>query len=611
MSDGFKSVVVSPLNGLLDTRSSADQQVAGSFCYKKNLQLSTDGKLEQAQGFVRPYEPGLNCPYHNADFHDQNIALALREPPTLLYFSTANDGTRRLYMATKTRIFLLDETAGTWTQLSGGPFGADGSLSLTQTRFKCDQLQDNLFFVNGFDPVQYTAVGSGTVQEVVGLQTAGDSGGAVAVSKPLVVIQYQSVLMIMNVTEGGTRIASRIWWSDANDGLFWGTGIFNPSTSVTSIADFQDLTYGERILGAIELQGYLVVFTDKAIWKCVFQVDAASTPPSATLVCVSVYSESESRDRCLAYPGTLVSDGESIYYAGRDSIWRFNFYLSKPERTEWVFRCSNLVFDEGIDGSSIDETSANSPVMHYLAKRKELHFSWAVPDSEFVGQPSCDVQPPILSSGLNRHTLVFQTEYQTSDLRDYGFNAATSFTSNISQAGQEPIATDFFISLTEDFCLKLLSRGYGRVIYNPVTDSFSTVGFSPMWRMLLPLQDLDADKEIKSIIVDGFMNGTDVGNVFSLRLGIAHSVVSLNSNLGNCGIIWFQLKDQPAKCFMTMSPEQYAALKRIPAYDHRWNRLVRGRYIFAEWTLKKSDGSAPITGNGVTLTRVAAMAIEV
>lgn len=612
MADNFKSIVVSPLNGLFDARSSADQQVSGSFCWKQNLQLSSDGKLQQAEGFQRPYETGVLCPYKNWDFHDQNIALALREPPTLLYFSTANDGTRRLYMATKTRIFLLDETAGTWTQLSGGPFGADGSLSLTQTRFKCDQLQDKLFFVNGVDKVQYSVAGSSTVQEVVGLQTAGDDGHghAVAVSKPLVVIMYQSVLMIMNVTEGGVRIPSRIWWSDANDGLFWGTGTVNPDTSATSIADFQDLTYGEHILGAIELQGYLVVFTDKAIWKCVFQVDAASTPPSATLVCVSVYSESESRDRCLAYPSTLTSDGESIYYAARTGIFRFNFYMNRPERTEFIFRASGLIFDGGIGGETIDETSANSPVMHYWPSRKTLMFSWAVPDASLNVDPGCNLVPPILSSGLNRHTLAVNLEWQTCDYLDFGFQTATNFSSNIVSAAQSNLSTEFFISLTTDYCLKILSHGYARTIYDPVEDSFSEVGYYPMWRMLAPLQDLDADKEINSVIIDGLV-GAPVGNIFALRIGIAHSVVPINSDLANCGIIWTQCRDIVAKCLLTMTPTQYAAAKKVPALDHRWNRIARGRFIFLEWTLKKADGSAPTAGNGVTLTRVSIKAIEV
>lgn len=610
MADGFKSVVVSPLNGLFDARSSADQQASGSFAFKKNLQISTDGKLEQAQGFVRPYETGISCTYHNADFHTQSVPLADREPPTLLYFSTANDGTRRLFMATKTRLFLLDETAGTWTQLSGGPFGADGSQSLTSTRFKCDQLQDRIYFVNGVDAVQYTDVGSGTAQEVTGLQTAGASGmSAVAVSKPFVVITYQSVLMIMNITEGGVRIPSRIWWSDANDGLFWGTGIVNPNTSAISIADFQDLSYGERILGAIELQGYLVVFTDKAIWKCIFQIDATTTPPSATLVCVSVYSETESRDRCLAYPNTLCSDGSAIYYASRDAIYKYDFYMSRPERTEFIFRSSNLAFQDGIDGDSIDETSANSPVLHYWPERKELHFSWPVPDASLNSDPGCDVVPPILSSGLNRHTLVFNIEWETSDLRDYGFQAATNFSSNIASAGQTNLSTEFFISLTDDFCLKILGHGYGRTIYDPTADAFSLVGYHPLFRLLLPLGDLDSDKEVNSIIIDGAC-GADDGNVFSLRMGVAHSNVSINSDVANCGIIWYQCRDIPARCIMQYTPEQYAALKRAPAYDHRWNRLVKGRLIFLEWTLKKVDGSAPVAGNGLTLTRIAAKAIE-
>lgn len=610
MADQFKPVVISPLTGIFDSRSSADQQLPNAFSWKQNFQMSPDGKLQQANGFLRPYainniiQPnGVACPYKNWDWHQQapSIAPSDREPPTLLFYSTANDGSRYLYLGTKTKALLLDEVAGTWSTILTG-LGADGSSSKTATRWKAAQLQNNIFFANGVDELQYTAVGSGSAGPVIGLRTAGVGGSAI--TQPAVVIQYQGVLLIMNVVENGARVASRIWWSDLNDGTNWVT------SNGSSIADFQDLAYGERILGAAILQGYLVIFTDKSIWKCTFNVTSSIvnnlTVFSAQLVCVNIYTEPESRDRCLAYPNTLVSDGDALYYASRDAIYKFNFYMAKPERTEWIYRASNIIFDDGIGGLSIDESSCASPIMHYWPARKELHFSWTVPDAKFVGPPSCDIQPPLVSSGLNQHTLVLNTQWETCDYRDYGMSALINFSSNITETAQCDLATLFLGASTADLCLKTLGTGYAREIYNVLSDSYSAIGYYPILRGLWPLGANDSDKEIKWVTADGYMPTKDVGIVLSLRMGCAFTNQPMNSNAGNCGIVWYTTKDINARCLMT---GDYVKNNLRPSLEHRWNRLTRARFSLFELTIKKSGGAAPTAG-GVTLTKLTASAIE-
>lgn len=627
--DGFKPVVLSPLTGIFDARTSADQQVQGSFAWKQNLQISPDGKLQTANGWSRPYSQyslvqvgGANCQYKNWDWHNQGTGIAQKdlEVPTLLFSSVSNDGTRRLYMGTKTKLLLLDEIAGTWSVVGSG-FGQDGVLSKTSVRWKCAQLQDNLYLTNAFDKVQYTTAGSGTMQEVTSLQTAGEdaSGHAVPVTNAVVIVKYSGVVMIMNVVEGGVRRASRIRWSDLNDGTYWGTGTVNPNTGATSISDFQDLDYGERILGAIEHLGYLYVYTDSSVWRCSFTVsgDPNVIPPTlaATLSCQKVYSEPKNKSRCLWYPNTLVSTGEDMFYAGQDAIYRYNLYMAVPERTEWIYRCSNLVFDEGVNGVPIDQTSCASPIMEYWPDSREIYFSWPVPDATFVGQPSCNVVPPVLSSGINLHTLVLNVEWETCDYRDFGSTAYVNFQSNIAEQGQCVQGAMFFGASSTDFCLKQFGVGYAREMFNYTTSKYSSAGYSPILVGEFPLGDFSQDKQIKDFMVDGFFD-RDFGNVFTLQIGMSYTQMPINgkingaANIGQCGVVWKRMKDRPAKCLMLMTPEQYAAKNVIPSYRHNWPFLWRGRFIYYWLSVAQKNGSAPVNG-GVTLTRAQVLAIEV
>lgn len=616
VADQFKSVVLSPLTGIFDARSSADQQLENSFAWKENLQVSTDGKLQTASGFARIYAVntivqtnGVPCPYKNADFHNQGISIAQKdlEVPTLLFPSTDNAGGRNLYMGTKSKFLRLEEVAGDWTVIGSG-FGADGVDSKTSLRWEAAQLQNNIYLTNVFDPVQYHTIGTNVMQEVTGLQTAGESGpDAVAVTKPVVIIKYAAVIMIMNMEENNSRIASRIRWSDLNDGTYWGTGTVNPNTQATSISDFQDLDYGERILAAIELFGYLYVFTDSSIWRCSFTVDTQSSPPAANLICNKIYTEPKNKSRCIWYPKTLVSDGDSMYYAAKDAIYKFNPYMLDPERTEWIFRSTSIVFDDGIGGIPIDSTSCNSPIMEYWPDQKEIHFSWPVPDAKFVGTPSCDPVPPVLSSGISRHTLVINVQWETCDYRDYGTTALANFQSNLVADGQCAKPAMFFGACGQDLCIKQFGIGFAREMYDYVAATYSAVGYSPILVGEFPFGTFDAEKEIKLFLLDGYV-GTDVGNVFTLSIGTSYQQMPINgainsaTNVGQCGVLWHRMKNRVAKCLMTMTPEQYVARKVRPSYDHRWNFLWRGRFLYYWLSMEKASGGAPVDG-GVTFTR--------
>lgn len=590
-----------PLTGILDLRSPVDAEPAGAFCTKNNFEISVDGKLKQATGFIKPFaqfKTVLNqpCEYANADWHDQDVAADAREPVTLLYPSTSNAGVRKLFAGTKSKFIRLNESSGQWTLIGSG-FGSDGSLIQTAIRWHAAELQDKIFLTNAFDKVQYHDLTTDVMHFVPELDNAAEGGGTV--SKARVIIEYQGVVMLMNMEEKGVRFGSRIRWSGLNDGLDW-------TIDVDSITDFQDLDYGEFILGAVILSGLLYVFTDRAIWRCNFAVD--TTTSQANLVCNRFYSEPRNRSKCLAYPNTLVSTGLDLYYAGSDGIYHFNPYLAEPEKLEWIYRSTPIIFDEG--NIQIDKTACYAPVAEYWPDKNEIHFSWPVVDaSPTTSNVASCASPPnkAVSSGLNRHTLVINVKYQTCDYRDYGMNAYANYRSDTSAVAECNQAVMFLGAHGTDYAIKQLGQAYYREIYDPVADSYSNAGFTPLVRFIFPFGKFDVDKIIKRFLIDGIAE-KNAGTVWNLRIGVANTLQNPNATVGGCSIIWRTLSTKAIRCPMLKSADAYAATNILPSMDWHWDFLYRAKYLFAEISITNADGT-PATDGGVMLSRFDVRAI--
>lgn len=602
--DAYKPIPMFPLTGILDAQSTVDAEPQGAFTAKRNVEVSPSGKLSHAQGFAKPYgiNPflqnvgGIPCDYKNWDFHNQGVAVADREPPTLLFWSTTNDGIRQLFLGTKTRIALFNELAGSWGIVSPAGLGIDGAANKTQTRFMAAELQNKVFFTNGLDSVlYYDLITNAVAPPVPGLATAGESGGAV--TKARVVVEWQGVVFLMNFVEDGKRLTSRIRWSDLNNGLDWGAA---PS----SISDFQDLDYGEIILNAVPLNSSLYVFTNKSIWRCNFVIDTQSG--TAILNCVRFYNEPKNQDKCLAYPHTLISTGFEIYYAGVDAIYEYDPYKAQPEATEWIFRASSIIYDD--EATAIDTTCCNSPIAEYHPLTKEIHFSWPSPDAVQIASSDCNAIQPIQGSGINRHTLVINLGFTTCDYRDYGSTAMVNFKSDIGADGNCNQNTLFLGASGIDFALKQFGVGFAREIYDPLTDTFSMRGYYPLLRGVFPFGSFTEEKSIKSFRIDAIADG-DTGTVFKLRIGTSYKTVNPNLNNGNCGVLWKSLSSKPIKCPDKMTPEAYAAKNIRPTDDYLWKFLYRGRFLYYEITITAPDGTAPKSG-GVELSRFDVEAIQ-
>jgi hypothetical protein len=607
MPDKYKTVPMTPLTGIFDARTSVDQEPAGAFAWKQNFEISPDGKLRQCGGFQKPFgqfktvktsqnDPGTPCPYTNADWHNQGVDAKSREPVTLLFPSTSNAQVRTLFAGTKTKFIRLNEASGQWTVIGSG-FAADGSLILTSIRWKAAELQDKIFLTNGFDKIQYHDISTDVMQPVSSLDTAG-TGGA-AISKAMVIVQYQGVIMLMNMNEGAVHFGSRIRWSDLNDGT-------NFVVSDSSISDYQDLDYGEQILNAVEMSGSLYVFTDRAIWRCNFAIDATSN--QASLICNRFYSEPRNKSKCLAFPNTLVSTGLDLYYAGGDAIYHYNPYLAEPERIEWIYRSSPMIFDDG--NIQIDREACQAPVADYWPDRNEIHFSWPIVDASPTSSlvPSCNSPAnKAVSSGINRFTLVINVKYLTCDFRDYGMSAYANYRSDLHSIGDCNQSVIFLGAHGTDYCLKQHGAGYAREIYDPVNDRFVTTGYNPILRGICPFGKFDGDKIISRFVIDGLADG-DNGTVFALRIGSSFTLMNPNETIAGCSVLWKNLSNKPIKCLMAKPASTYASTNVRPSTNTHWNFYYRGRYLYYEITIQNSDGT-PASAGGVMLSRFEVLAI--
>lgn len=396
MLDIRNAVALSPLNGVFDLRSSPDQMVPGSFRYKLNMAINKDGKLARREGWPK-FLSGSASGYNDQDLHDQMLPLvsgAVREPVTYLQSTVAQDASRHFFAGTRSRIYELNEWTGGYKLLAWGWGGTNDEY-----RWQSATQSDYVVFTNGIDQVlsyligqpANTAAGDLQWQRVNYIQELVDLN----VSQAQVVTTMAGCVIIMNMYEGGVSQPSRIRWSGYKKPLQW-------KTADASVAGFQDLDYGETILAAVPLGGYIYILTDRGIW--------AMTPSSGatpTFNFQRIYQEPRNKQSCIAYRNTAISDGENIWYMGRDGVYMWNDVTVVPQRAPWLHVSTKDMFD------NIDTTCCGSPVAGYFPLTNELWFSY----------------PEVGQGCLNNKTLVVSTrdlaarQQGTADIVDAGFTA--------------------------------------------------------------------------------------------------------------------------------------------------------------------------------------------
>lgn len=355
----------------MDLRSPADQVPWGRWRYSLNMQSREPGQWGPRCGFIR-FGADLRVP-DNADLHSRSDT----EPITSLYSHVSPKGFRRLFAATYTHVYSM-HFDGRWRTLGDW---AEGK------RFSFASLDDFVVCTNDADDVKIhvldeqpddesPAQSFHTIPELVeiGLRRAGTCWS------------WKGVLFLADVEMDGIRAGNRVVWSDLKAPYSW-------APAEGSIAGFQDLGPGERILAGLPLADAFFIFTTNSIWRM-------TTVSGDTAFAFQQVYYSETGDGCLRGRYAIASYRDTAVYLANDGIQFFNAFAIAPEQPEWVDRA-------GARMMQMDFANCERVSIAYYPSHNELKMSY----------PSA-----LSSSGDPDTTLVLNLRDQTADEEDHGYN---------------------------------------------------------------------------------------------------------------------------------------------------------------------------------------------
>lgn len=565
--NGWTTISLAPLTGVLDTRSRPADVPPGGLRWKLWMAATPEGKMCRRDGFDRAFfdsrHPEL---FVNQDHHHQG---ATREPITMLYECTNSNGTRSLFDGTQSRVSLLDESTGLWTDLVTG-LGAPGSV------WRAAILQNKVLFTNNVDPVQLYDLDTSAMGSTGNLATINH------VTAARVIIEFQGIMLLMNVIQDGQRVGSRIVWSDINDATSWTPDASNPPVR---LCGKQDLDYGDEILAAAPMVDALYIFTRRAIWRC-----TVSGNQNSAFAFQRVYYEPKNQAGCLVYPFTLVSTGSRCYYLSREAIYWYDPYMSQPERVtqefgDWLHRASGVIFKK--TDTALDGSNCNAPISEYLPTKKELWISW-----------------PSSGHSTNNWTFVSQFDQRTSDVLDTGFTAFVNYrkTPVTGIACNETQA--FLAGSSVDWAIKDIGGVfYLEFVHTSPIDltadvdlqgSYIRRGYYSILRGQVPLGLYDRNKLVNKVLLDDDVSDSDTPCKYRLRLGNAYNVRDPNDEDDECAVQWFDLGTKNVACVDGKKISAMTAAGQRPNLGKEWDCYVEGRFIFFDLRIENADGSPAI-----------------
>lgn len=563
--DAWSTVSLSNLAGLLDTRSLPADLFPGTFRWKENLACTVLGQMRRAAGFSRLFPDLLiGGIYQNNDFHFQG---GTREPPTLGFESTSDEGDRALFIAGRTFIARLDEATGLYTKLVTGL--ANGGY-----HFKAAELNNTVLFTNNAAHVQYHVLGTNTAQDVPELVAAQH------ITAAKVILQWSGFTFLMNVVQDGVRMGNQIARSDYKDPLAW-----NLATLDTLAGDdFTD--NGDDILAAIPFVNFVYLFTRRAIWKMTIAVS-----PDSVIALERVYYEPKNQTGCLCFPNAIVSDGQHVWYMGRDDIYKFGPYLAAPERddyahTDWLHRASGVIYTK--PDTALDADDCESPIMEYKPVTKELWISW-----------------PSANSELNNWTMRAQTEKKTADVDPHGWTFLVNFrrtpsgtlcneTASLIGGSAVDWAIKQVDSVNPVFFKEFVQTDADLAIDVPLVGVFVREGYNSVLRGTIPLGLTDRDKLIKRVLLDHQTANQDVPCAVQLRVGTSFHLVDSNGLDPTCTPQWVDFGNRLLGCPDPDTILNLTAKGQYPDRATEWQTYEDGRYLYFELTIRNADNTPAI-----------------
>lgn len=330
---------------------------------------------------------------------------------------------RKLVAGTKSRLYALNERTGNWRILADGLGGtvepALDCVGCSQRRFLSAQLDSILILTNQFDPPMYwyfddsAQPGDGSNCDLWSARPIPDLQD-LNIAKVGCVCEHKGFMFYCDVEQDGSYFPHRVIWSDYK----------NPISVIPtsdSLAGFQDIGSGERILRAESLGDYIYFFTDQAIHR------GSLVSTGETWNFEQIY---RGQDAC-KYKFSLINTGEFVFYLSEDKIMLVTLSDANPIEVPWMRPTSPVIF-AGISAFEtaygiLNNDQCDLVTGGYNAVTKELWWSWP------TGSNSC---PDV--------SLVFNLTrgQEAADLVDHGFTAFCVFESD-----RLPTVNDWLVEL--------------------------------------------------------------------------------------------------------------------------------------------------------------------
>lgn len=449
----WQVVPIEPLTGPMDMASAPESVAFGGWRYRQNFQCIEDKKLSRAPGFEKflKHNPGSG---ENDDLHDQlcrdftdgsvvvsqNLQTFYDElaptpnpasadvtsyPPfnsgfgafcqttlhkretaeetvsqaiTYLTCAVSTSGQRQLVIGTQTRLYALNEARGNAKLIADG-LGGVPKLNCSGPRLTGAQQGDAMVLSNNYDepfvwffdqPTFGCAMRA--IQPIPDLAVIG-------LTRARIVYSWKGFIVFGDTEEDNQRFEDRIRWSDEGNPLGW-----DPADESSLTGRF-DCGYGEKLMGLTELGNYLVILTQASIWI------ATILPPGSAGYPINfqnVYQGGATdRSGCIAFRNTLVKVENTLYYMGRDGVYRWSIGMPAPERVQWIHLASKVIYD------NLSLAACDATVGGFNPVTKDLWFSWVPVNG------SCPTQ-----------CLVLNMRYEVADVRPFGVTCFANYTSD-------------------------------------------------------------------------------------------------------------------------------------------------------------------------------------
>ena len=192
-----------------------------------------------------------------------------------------SSATAKTVIAHGTDVYTVSDVDGSTTSIKSG-------LNASAEEYNFDQAEDKLYFVNGYDGIQY--YDNSTVTAVSDPQAPSD---------PKYCVFHKGRLFVAGQSADPTRLS----WSDFADYDSWlSTGFVNVPQPKT----------GDPITGITVFQDNLIIFTEKT--KYILYGDDPGN---------FVLRQSSGREGCVANK-TIAKDPNYVYFLSNDGVYRFN-----------------------------------------------------------------------------------------------------------------------------------------------------------------------------------------------------------------------------------------------------------------------------------------------